>query len=51
MLLLRPPESIIDVVGDFGEAAQGGDVRILSELLLETNVFLKGTFHQVLTGC
>lgn len=33
MLLLGPPESVVDVVGDFGEAAQRGDVRVLFELL------------------
>lgn len=33
VLLLGPPESVIDVVGDFGEAAQCGDVRVLFELL------------------
>lgn len=37
VLLLCPPESIKYVVGDFGEAAQGGDIRVLPELLLETN--------------
>lgn len=36
VLLLRPPESVKDVVGDFGEAAQRGDVRVLSEFLLVT---------------
>lgn len=33
VLLLGPPESVVDVVGDFGEAAQRGDVRVLFELL------------------
>lgn len=36
MLLLCPPESVVDVVGDFGEAAQRGDVRVLFELLPKT---------------
>lgn len=40
MLLLRPPESVVDVVGDFGEAAQRGDVWVLFELLLETKWIL-----------
>lgn len=40
MLLLCPPESIIDVVGDFGEAAQRGDVRVPFELLEETKRIL-----------
>lgn len=35
VLLLRPPEGIEDVVGDFGEAPQRGNVRVLPELLLE----------------
>lgn len=37
VLLFSPPESVVDVVGDFGEAAQRGDIRVLFELLLETN--------------
>lgn len=36
VLLLGAPERVEDVVGDFGEAAQGGDVRVLFELLRET---------------
>lgn len=44
MLLFGPPESVVDVVGDFGEAAQRGDVRVLFELLRETNgwIVLRG---------
>lgn len=43
VLLLGPPESVIDVVGDFGEAAQRGYVRVLFELLRERNgeIFLR----------
>lgn len=33
LLLLRPSQSIKQVVGDLGEAAQRGDVRVLPELL------------------
>lgn len=40
VLLLCPPESVVDVVGDFGEAAQRGDVRVLFELLQETKWIL-----------
>lgn len=40
VLLLRPPESVKDVVGDFGEAAQRGDVRVLSEFLLATEWYI-----------
>lgn len=36
VLLLGPPESVVDVVGDFGEAPQRGDVGVLFELLPET---------------
>lgn len=45
VLLFGPPESVVDVVGDFGEAAERGDVRVLLELLKETNgwIVLRGT--------
>lgn len=36
MLLLVAPESIIDVVGDFGEATQCGDIWVFFELLQDT---------------
>lgn len=39
MLLLGAPESIKDVVGDFGEAAQCGDIWVFFELLQEKREF------------
>lgn len=36
MLLLGSSEGVVDVVGDFGEASECGDVRILPELLSQT---------------
>lgn len=37
VLLLGAPESVVDVVGNFREAAQSSDVRVLFELLRETD--------------
>lgn len=48
MLLLSAPESIIDVVGDFGEATQCGDIRVLFELLHETREQIADAEKQLL---
>lgn len=40
VLLLSPPDNIKEVVCDFGEAAQCGNIWVLFELLLDRNRFL-----------